>query len=150
MGLAGRLEPEQWSAIMKRFFAILSEGVERFEGYVDKFTGDGIMALFGAPIAHEDHARRACYAALYLQDVLRTYATELRLRHGLNFSVRIGVNSGEVIRASSVPATRCRSSRRHWHAPARATGKSWALSPTPASARAGFATNSWNAAGRAA
>ena len=52
---------------MDRFFAILCEGVHRFEGTVDKFTGDGIMALFGAPIAHEDHARRACYAALDLQ-----------------------------------------------------------------------------------
>jgi class 3 adenylate cyclase len=63
MELADQVDPEQWSAIMKRFFAILAEGVERFEGYVDKFTGDGIMALFGAPIAHEDHARRVCYAA---------------------------------------------------------------------------------------
>ncbi len=97
MELAEQLDPEQWSAIMKRFFAILSEGVERFEGYVDKFTGDGIMALFGAPIAHEDHARRACYAALHLQDTIRSYATELRLHHGLNFSARIGLNSGEVI-----------------------------------------------------
>jgi len=97
MDLAEQLDPEQWSAIMKRFFAILSEGVERFEGYVDKFTGDGVMALFGAPIAHEDHARRACYAALHLQEGLRTYANELRLTRGLNFSVRQGINSGAVI-----------------------------------------------------
>ena len=97
MELAEQLDPEEWSAIMQRFFSILSQGVERFEGFVDKFTGDGIMALFGAPIAHEDHARRACYAALHLVDGLRTYANELRLRRGLNFSARLGLNSGEVI-----------------------------------------------------
>ncbi len=97
MELAEKLDPEEWSQIMSRFFQILSEGVERFEGFVDKFTGDGIMALFGAPIAHEDHARRACYAALHLVDGLRGYANELRLRRGLNFSARIGLNSGEVI-----------------------------------------------------
>ena len=67
MDLAERSDPEQWRQIMERFFAILCDGVHRFEGTVDKFTGDGIMALFGAPIAHEDHAQRACYAALHLQ-----------------------------------------------------------------------------------
>ena len=97
MELAEQLDPEEWSQIMDRFFRILAEGVERFEGFVDKFTGDGIMALFGAPIAHEDHARRACYAALHLLDGLRAYANELRLRRGLNFSARLGLNSGEVI-----------------------------------------------------
>ncbi len=97
MELAEQLDPEEWSRIMQRFFQILSEGVERFEGFVDKFTGDGIMALFGAPIAHEDHARRACYAALHMLDGLRRYANELRLRRGLNFSARLGVNSGAVI-----------------------------------------------------
>ncbi len=53
---------------MQRFFEILSDGVDRFEGTSNKFTGDGIMALFGAPIAHEDHAQRACYAALHLRE----------------------------------------------------------------------------------
>jgi class 3 adenylate cyclase len=97
MELAEQLDPEAWSAIMQRFFKILSDGVERFEGFVDKFTGDGIMALFGAPIAHEDHAQRACYAALHLRDRLRQYADELRVAPGLNFSFRLGLNSGEVI-----------------------------------------------------
>jgi hypothetical protein len=59
-----------------------ASNVERFEGFVDRFTGNGIMALFGAPIAHEDHAQRACYAALYLTEELRRYANELRLRKG--------------------------------------------------------------------
>jgi class 3 adenylate cyclase len=97
MELAEQLDPEEWSQIMNRFFQILSDGVERFEGFVDKFTGDGIMALFGAPIAHEDHAQRACYAALHLRDEIARYATELKREHGVGFSTRIGINSGEVI-----------------------------------------------------
>src|SRR5206468_3744496 len=97
MELAERSDPEQWQQIMERFFAILCDGVHRFEGTVDKFTGDGIMALFGAPIAHEDHAQRACYAALHLEDELRRYAEDLKRRRGLNFLVRMGLNSGEVV-----------------------------------------------------
>ena len=97
MDLAERTDPESWRRLMDRFFAILSEGVHRFEGTVDKFTGDGIMALFGAPIAHEDHAQRACYAALHLQEELASYAAELRRSEGVNFSVRIGIHSGEVV-----------------------------------------------------
>ena len=97
MDLAEQLDPEEWSRIMQRFFAILCEGVERFEGFVDKFTGDGIMALFGAPIAHEDHAQRACWAALHLRDAARAYASEVRARHGVPFAVRIGINSGGVV-----------------------------------------------------
>jgi class 3 adenylate cyclase/tetratricopeptide (TPR) repeat protein len=97
MELAEQSDPEQWRGIMNRFFSILCEGVHRFEGTVDKFTGDGIMALFGAPIAHEDHAQRACYAALHLQRELAAYAAELRRAQGLSFSVRIGLNSGEVV-----------------------------------------------------
>jgi class 3 adenylate cyclase len=97
MELAEHMDPEEWSAIMELFFHILSGGVERFEGFVDKFTGDGIMALFGAPIAHEDHAQRACYAALHLREALKAYADALRVDRGLNFSVRMGINSGEVV-----------------------------------------------------
>ena len=59
MELAERVDPEQWHAILERFFGILTAGVHRFEGTVNQYTGDGIMALFGAPIAHEDHAQRA-------------------------------------------------------------------------------------------
>ena len=79
---------------MERFFTILTDGVHRFEGTVNQYTGDGIMALFGAPIAHEDHAQRACYAALHLRDVVREYANEVRVRHGITFGIRIGLNSG--------------------------------------------------------
>jgi class 3 adenylate cyclase/tetratricopeptide (TPR) repeat protein len=97
MDLAEQLDPEAWSAIMQRFFTILADGVERFEGFVDKFTGDGIMALFGAPIAHEDHAQRACYAALHLRVELARYATEVKRTHGVAFSTRVGIHSGEVV-----------------------------------------------------
>src|SRR5262245_11408829 len=95
--LASELDPEEWHGIMDRFFQILAEGVHRFEGTVNEYRGDGIMALFGAPIAHEDHAQRACYAALHLRDALRSYAHELRIGKGINFAVRMGLNSGEVV-----------------------------------------------------
>jgi class 3 adenylate cyclase len=60
--------PEPWHEILDGYLRILAAGVHRFEGTVNQYTGDGIMALFGAPIAHEDHAQRACYAALWLRD----------------------------------------------------------------------------------
>jgi class 3 adenylate cyclase len=97
MDLSESIDPEDWHRIMERFFTILTDGVHRFEGTVNQYMGDGIMALFGAPIAHEDHAARACYAALALQDDLRRYANELRLAKGISFSVRMGLNSGEVV-----------------------------------------------------
>ena len=97
MDLAEQEDPEEWREIMQRFFSLLAETVTRFEGTVDKFTGDGIMAIFGAPVAHEDHARRACYAALQMLDDVAGYAAELRREKGLNFSTRIGINSGEVV-----------------------------------------------------
>src|SRR5215467_4931747 len=97
MDLAEQLDPEDWHRVMERFFQLLAEGVHRFEGAVNQYTGDGIMALFGAPIAHEDHAQRACWAALHLQESVRAYTDELRRTRGLNFSVRMGLNSGDVV-----------------------------------------------------
>lgn len=97
MDLAEQEDPEEWREIMQRFFSLLAATVTRFEGTVDKFTGDGIMAVFGAPVAHEDHAQRACYAALQMLDDVAEYAAELRRAKGLNFSTRIGINSGEVV-----------------------------------------------------
>src|SRR5213083_3617727 len=96
MDLAEQLDPEEWHRILDRFFQLLAEGVHRFEGTVNQYTGDGVMALFGAPIAHEDHARRACHAALHLMDELRSYASGLRAV-GREFAVRMGLNSGEVV-----------------------------------------------------
>jgi class 3 adenylate cyclase/tetratricopeptide (TPR) repeat protein len=97
MDLAEQLDPEDWHRIMERFFQLLAGGVHRFEGSVNQYTGDGIMALFGAPIAHEDHAQRACWAALHLREEVRRYADELRTARGLAFAVRMGINSGEVV-----------------------------------------------------
>ncbi len=97
MELAEQLDPEEWHTILDRFFTILTDGVHRFEGTVNQYTGDGIMALFGAPIAHEDHAQRACYAALHLRDEIARYATEVKREHGVGFSTRMGLNSGEVV-----------------------------------------------------
>lgn len=97
MSMSETLDPETWHGIMDRFFAIMTNGVHRFEGTVNQYTGDGVMALFGAPIAHEDHAHRACFAALHLQEALRAYANTLRLEHGLALATRIGMNSGAVV-----------------------------------------------------
>jgi class 3 adenylate cyclase len=97
MELAEQVDPEVWHGILDRFFQILSDGVHRFEGTVNQYTGDGIMALFGAPIAHEDHAQRACYAALGLRDEVARYTTEVKREHGLGFATRMGINSGEVV-----------------------------------------------------
>lgn len=97
MALADQVDAEEWHRILDRFFTILSEGIHRYEGTINQYTGDGIMALFGAPIAHEDHARRACHAALLLAEEIRGYANRLRLERGLSFSARMGINSGEVV-----------------------------------------------------
>jgi class 3 adenylate cyclase/tetratricopeptide (TPR) repeat protein len=97
MELAASVDAEEWHRILERFFEILAAGVHRFEGTVNQYTGDGIMALFGAPIAHEDHAQRACYAALHLREELGRYADELRLGRGLDFATRTGIHSGEVV-----------------------------------------------------
>src|SRR5262249_41230571 len=69
----------------------------RFEGTVNQVLGDGIMALFGAPLAHEDHALRACYAALAMQGELRRYAEAVRHSQGLEVQLRVGLNSGDVV-----------------------------------------------------
>ena len=97
MQLAAQLDPEQWHVLLDRYFGILTDSVHRYEGTVNQYTGDGVMALFGAPIAHEDHAQRACYAALQARDLLRAFADELRLSHGLSLGFRFGLNSGDVV-----------------------------------------------------
>src|SRR5499433_3311945 len=75
----------------------MMDAVHRFEGTVNDVAGDGLMAMFGAPIAHEDHALRACYAALAMQAALRRYAEEVRRTHGLEVLLRVGLNSGSVL-----------------------------------------------------
>ncbi len=95
--LAEQAGAETWHHLLDRFFSILTTAVHRYEGTVNQYTGDGIMALFGAPIAHEDHAPRACLAALAMQQELRDYAEQIKLSHGLVLGMRVGLNSGEVI-----------------------------------------------------
>jgi class 3 adenylate cyclase len=91
------LDTEDAQQLLDGAIAIMMEAVHRYEGTVSRLLGDGLMALFGAPIAHEDHAVRACFAALTLHDGLRRYAQELFARHGLRMDGRVGLNSGEVI-----------------------------------------------------
>ncbi|MFA5939452.1 MAG: adenylate/guanylate cyclase domain-containing protein [Sinimarinibacterium sp.] len=95
--LAEQAGAELWHEVLDRFFAILSRVVHHYEGTINQYTGDGIMALFGAPRALEDHAQFAARAALELQREVRRYADELRLSHGLNLTMRVGLNSGEVV-----------------------------------------------------
>ncbi len=95
--LSERLDPEDVHRLMTRAFELMLAEVHRYEGTVNQFLGDGIMALFGAPIAHEDHARRALHAALGIRAVLGSYEEELRGRRGIGFQVRQGVNTGLVV-----------------------------------------------------
>src|SRR5262249_3038702 len=76
---------------------LMMEAVHRYEGTVNQVMGDGIMALFGAPLAHEDHAVRACYAALRMQDTVTRYGEGARRDHGVTIRIRVGLNSGEVV-----------------------------------------------------
>jgi class 3 adenylate cyclase len=95
--LAGALDPEEFHEVMDSAFQVMLDAVHRWEGTVNQFTGDGIMALFGAPIAHEDHARRACHAALEIQRGFAEQAARLRREKGFGIQVRLGLNSGPVI-----------------------------------------------------
>jgi class 3 adenylate cyclase len=91
------LDPEQAQALLDPALHAMMDAVHRYEGTVNQVMGDGIMALFGAPLAHEDHAARACYAALAMQEALRRYADEVRRTHGLPVQMRVGLHSGDVV-----------------------------------------------------
>jgi class 3 adenylate cyclase/tetratricopeptide (TPR) repeat protein len=91
------LDPEAAQRLLDPALQHMMDAVHRFEGTVNQVLGDGIMALFGAPIAHEDHALRACYAALAMQTAMRIYTEEVRRAHGLEMRIRVGLNSGEVV-----------------------------------------------------
>jgi len=94
--LEGR-DPEEARALLDPALHAMMDAVHRYEGTVNQVLGDGIMALFGAPLAHEDHAVRACYAALAMQAMMRRYTEEVRRTHGLEVQIRVGLNSGEVV-----------------------------------------------------
>ena len=95
--MAERLGPDNMHALLNRFFALGLEAVHRYEGTINQFLGDGFMALFGAPIAHEDHARRAVLAALALQRSLTDQQAELGAPYGVECAFRLGLNSGLVV-----------------------------------------------------
>jgi class 3 adenylate cyclase len=95
--LIAERDPEEAHALLDPVLERMMEAVHRYEGTVNQVMGDGIMALFGAPVAHEDHAVRACYAALRMQEQVRHYAEDARRAHGVNVQIRIGLNSGEVV-----------------------------------------------------
>jgi class 3 adenylate cyclase/tetratricopeptide (TPR) repeat protein len=91
------LDPEAAQRLLDPALQRMMDAVHRYEGTVNQVLGDGIMALFGAPLAHEDHAIRACYAALTMQATLRRYAEDVRRSQGLEVQMRVGLNSGEVV-----------------------------------------------------
>ena len=95
--ISEKLDPEEVHQIMDGAFKILMEEIHRYEGTINQFTGDGVMALFGAPVAHEDHARRACYAALSIQKAFGEYGEEVKKDCAVEFKMRIGLNSGPVV-----------------------------------------------------
>ncbi|MBI3796865.1 MAG: AAA family ATPase [Deltaproteobacteria bacterium] len=90
-------DPEEARAIIDPALQLMMDAVHRYEGYVAQALGDGIFALFGAPIAHEDHPQRALFAALRMQEELRRYGDQMRLKHGVPLAMRVGVNTGEVV-----------------------------------------------------
>ncbi len=90
-------DPEDARVLLDGVLERMMEAVHRYEGTVNQVMGDGIMALFGAPVAHEDHAVRACYAALRMSRSISRYAEELRRRQGVDVQIRVGLNSGDVV-----------------------------------------------------
>ncbi len=96
-GISEKLGPEDVHQIMDGCFKILMDEIHKYEGTINQFTGDGVMALFGAPLSHEDHGQRACYASLAIQGAMRTYGEKIMLQNGVDFQMRIGLNSGSVV-----------------------------------------------------
>ena len=97
MELLADRDPEEARKLLDPVLEHMMEAVHRYEGTVNQVMGDGIMALFGAPLAHEDHAVRACYAALRMQESVKRYAEGVRRQHGIEVQIRVGLNSGEVV-----------------------------------------------------
>jgi class 3 adenylate cyclase len=97
MELLADRDPEEARQLLDPVLERMMAAVHRYEGTVNQVMGDGIMALFGAPIAHEDHAVRACYAALRMQEAVKQYAAEVQRRHGVPIHMRVGLHAGEVV-----------------------------------------------------
>ena len=97
MELLADRDPEEARKLLDPVLEHMMEAVHHYEGTVSQVAGDGIMALFGAPLAHEDHAVRACYAALRMQERVKRHAEGVFNAHGVNLQIRVGLNSGEVV-----------------------------------------------------
>jgi class 3 adenylate cyclase/tetratricopeptide (TPR) repeat protein len=97
MELLADHDPEDAQKLLDPVLECMIEAVHRYEGTVNRVMGDGIMALFGAPLAHEDHAPRACYAALRMQETVTRYADQVQRSQGVPLTVRVGLNSGEIV-----------------------------------------------------
>ncbi|HYB43951.1 MAG TPA: adenylate/guanylate cyclase domain-containing protein, partial [Candidatus Methylomirabilis sp.] len=97
MAVLARHDAEEAEALFDRVIEFMVEAVRRYEGTVTQVLGDGIMALFGAPLAHEDHAVRACYAALRMQERISAYGDDAQRTYGIPILIRVGLNSGEVV-----------------------------------------------------
>jgi class 3 adenylate cyclase/tetratricopeptide (TPR) repeat protein len=95
--MSEKLDPEEVHQIMEGCFKILMDEIHRYEGTINQFTGDGVMAIFGAPVAHEDHAQGACYSALSIQKAMVKYNEKVKKNFGVDFRMRIGMNSGQVV-----------------------------------------------------
>jgi class 3 adenylate cyclase len=97
MELMEDLDPEEARSIIDPALKLMIDAVHRYDGYIVQSTGDGIFALFGAPVAHEDHPQRALYASLRMQEDIKKFAERVRAEKGLNLQVRVGANAGEVV-----------------------------------------------------
>ena len=97
MELIADRDPEQTQTLIGPVIEAMMEAVHRYEGTVNQVLGDGIMALFGAPLASEDHAVHACYAALRMQENVKKYAEQVQQRHRIPLTIRVGLNSGEIL-----------------------------------------------------
>src|SRR5687767_11174080 len=96
-GLAEKLDPEDWTEIMNGAFPLLTAPIHRYEGTVGRLMGDGMLAFFGAPTSHEDDPQRAVLAALDIIDAVKAYGARMHEEYGIEFNVRIGINTGPVV-----------------------------------------------------
>ncbi len=117
MDIAAAVGAERLREIMADLVDRAATAVRRFGGTVDKFTGDGLMAVFGAPVALEHHASRACLAALAIQETVKELATEVQRRDHIDLAVRVGLNSGK--------SSRVKSARVHWVTPPSVSTSEW-------------------------
>src|SRR5688572_9050884 len=97
--IAEQLDPEDWAVVMNGAFGFMNAAVSRYGGTVSRLMGDAVLALFGAPVAHEDDAERAVRAGLEIQEAGMAYARQVKAKHGFDFDLRVGINTGTAVLA---------------------------------------------------